>query len=160
MSEPAFRLATAADSELLLQFMREYYAYDGHAFDENPARTALLAFLREPLYGLAWIVLDGDTPVGYIVLTFGYSLEYLGRDAFVDEFYLRDTYRGRGWGRKTLELVEREARAREVRALHLEVVRKNTAASAFYRRAGFVDHDHHLMSKWIESRFSKPGKRN
>jgi GNAT superfamily N-acetyltransferase len=158
MNEPAFRLATAADSELLLQFMREYYAYDGHAFDENRARTALLAFLREPLYGFAWIVLDGDSPVGYVVLTFGYSLEYLGRDAFVDEFYLRDAYRGRGWGRKTLEFVEQEARAREIRALHLEVVRKNTAAGAFYRRAGFVDHDHHLMSKWIEPRFDKPGK--
>lgn len=160
MNEPAFRLATAADSELLLQFMREYYAYDGHGFDERLARTALMAFLREPQYGWAWIVLDGDSPVGYVVLTFGYSLEYLGRDAFVDEFYLRDAYRGRGWGRKTLEFVEQEARAQEVRALHLEVVRKNTAASAFYRRAGFVDHDHHLMSKWIEPRFDKPGKRN
>lgn len=160
MSEPGFRLASAADSEVLLQFMREYYGFDGHAFDEKLARIALLGFLREPQYGRAWFVLDGDAPVGYIVLTFGYSLEYLGRDAFVDEFYLRETHRGRGWGRRTLEFVEREARAQEVRALHLEVVRKNRAASAFYRHAGFVDHDHHLMSKWIEPRFDKPGRHN
>lgn len=160
MSEPAFRLATAADSELLLRFMHEYYAYDGHAFDEARARTALLAFLREPRHGRAWIVLDGDISVGYIVLTFGYSLEYLGRDAFVDEFYLRDTHRGRGWGRKALDFVEEQARAQEVRALHLEVVRKNAAAHAFYRRFGFLDHDHHLMSKWIEPRFAKPDRPN
>lgn len=158
MSDPAFRLASPADSDLLLQFMREYYAFDGHVFDEKLVPPALLAFLREPQYGRAWLVLDGDVPVGYIVLMFGYSLEYLGRDAFIDEFYLREAFRGRGWGRKTLEFVEQEARAQEVRALHLEVVRKNTAAGDFYRHAGFVDHDHHLMSKWIEPRFAKPGK--
>jgi GNAT superfamily N-acetyltransferase len=47
--------------------------------------------------------------VGYIVLTFGYSLEYLGRDAFIDEFYLRESYRGRRWGRRTLESSRRQA---------------------------------------------------
>jgi hypothetical protein len=30
------------------------------------------------------LVLDAETSVGYIVLTFGYSLEFLGRDAFID----------------------------------------------------------------------------
>jgi hypothetical protein len=38
--------------------------------------------------------------VGCVVLTLGYSLELLGRDAFIDEFYLREVYRGRGWGRQ------------------------------------------------------------
>jgi hypothetical protein len=62
--------------------MREYYAYDGHACYEPRARTALLNFVREPTYGRPWLICDQDTPVGYIVLTFGYSLEYLGGDAF------------------------------------------------------------------------------
>jgi GNAT superfamily N-acetyltransferase len=154
--EPIFRTATDADAELLLGMMREYYAYDGHAYDGARARVALLTFLREPSFGRARIICDAETPVGYIVLTFGYSLEYLGRDAFIDEFYLRESYRGRGWGRKTLEFVENEARASEVRSIHLEVVRANTTAKEVYRRAGYTDHDHFLMSKWIERGFAKP----
>jgi len=157
MSEPTFRFATPDDTNLLLEFMREYYAFDGHGFDKERARLALLTFLREPSYGSAWLVLDDVTPVGYIVLCFGYSLEYLGRDAFIDEFYLRESHRGRGWGSKTLDFVEEQARLHEVRSIHLEVVRTNRAAKEVYRKSGYLDHEHYLMSKWIEHGFTKPG---
>lgn len=136
--------------------MREYYAFDRHAFDENLARGALLGLLGDPSLGRVWLILDGRTAVGYIVLTFGYSLEFLGHDAFIDEFYLRETYRGRGWGREALQLVEEAACRFDVRSFHLEVTRHNTSALAFYRKPGFADHEHFLMSKWIERRFAKP----
>ena len=78
--------------------MRDYYAFDGHGFDEQKARVALLTLLRDPNLGRVWLILDGAVAAGYIVLCFGYSLEWLGRDAFVDEFFLREPYRGRGLG--------------------------------------------------------------
>ena len=155
--EPSFRLATEDDATLLLEMMREYYAYDGHAFDAPKARIALLAFLREPSFGLAWLICEDSTPVGYIVLTLGYSLEFLGRDAFIDEFYLRESHRGRGWGSRALSFIETEARRSSVRSIHLEVVRQNAAAKEVYRKSGYLDHDHYLMSKWIEPAFPKPG---
>lgn len=155
--EPSFRIAADSDANLLLEMMREYYAFDGHAFDEPRARVALMAFLRDSSFGRAWLICSAEVIVGYIVLTFGYSLEYLGRDAFIDEFFLREPYRGRGWGRRALEFVEEQARAHDVRSIHLEVVRENTAAKEVYRRSGYVDHQHYLMSKWIEPRFAKPG---
>lgn len=155
--DPIFRPATETDADLLLGMMREYYAYDGHTYDEPHARVALLNFLREPSFGLAWLICDKDTAVGYIVLTFGYSLEYLGRDAFIDEFFLLPSHRGRGWGRATLTFVEDAARATGVRAIHLEVVRSNATAKEVYQRSGYSDHEHHLMSKWIEKSFPKPG---
>jgi len=157
--DPTFRLATEDDADLLLGMMREYYAFDGHAFQETRAREALLAFLREPAFGRAWLICDQAVPVGYVVLTLGYSLEYLGRDAFLDEFYIRESHRGQGWGKQTLEFVEEQARACEVRSVHLEVVRSNAHANEFYRRNGYTDHEHRLMSKWIERSFAKPGSR-
>ncbi len=51
--EPSFRLANEFDAPLLLAMMRDYYAFDGHAFDEPKARVALLAFLRDPSFGRA-----------------------------------------------------------------------------------------------------------
>jgi len=132
-SEPSFRAAEEADANTLLSFMREYYAFDGHGFDEEKARAALIGLLRDPNLGQVWLIEDTGNPVGYIVICFGYSLEWLGRDAFIDEFYLSDEYRGRGWGRKTMAFVERAAESLNVTALHLEVVAPNTAALQIYR---------------------------
>lgn len=138
--------------------MRDYYAFDGHTFDEPKAREALLAFLRDSTFGWAWLICDGGSPVGYIVLTLGYSLEYLGRDAFIDEFFLRESRRSRGWGRKAVDFVEQFARAQGVRAIHLEVVRSNPNALAVYRKLGFRDHDHYMMTKWVDGKLRRPGQ--
>ena len=146
-SEPSFRLAAEADATTLLKFMQAYYAFDGHVFDADKTRTALITLLRDPALGRAWVILDGATPVGYIVICFGYSLEWQGRDAFVDEFYLQPEYRGRGWGRKTMALVEDAASELNIKALHLEVVRQNAHALAVYRRLGFKEHPGTFLSK-------------
>jgi ribosomal protein S18 acetylase RimI-like enzyme len=145
-----------SDTDILLEFMRAYYEFDGHAFDREKARLALTALLGDASLGRTWLILDGNAPIGYIVLCFGYSLEWLGRDAFIDEFYLREEYRGRGWGRKTLLFVEEAARNAGIRTLHLEVVRKNAAALEVYRKLGFVEHDSTFLSKWIAKDVTKP----
>lgn len=157
--------------------MRDYYAFDGHAFDEQKARAALTTLLRDPSLGRVWLILanthesekahngkrdykdnktEAEAPVGYIVLCFGYSLEWLGRDAFVDEFYLRPEYRGRSWGRKTMAFLEDAARSLNVTALHLEVMHQNAVALALYRKLGFEGHTSSFLSKWIAKDFSKP----
>jgi len=155
--EPSFRLATDADADLLLPMMREYYAFDHHPFDPEKARAALTGLLHNPAFGRVWLICAAEKVAGYIVLTFGYSLELLGRDAFVDEFFLLENHRGQGWGRRTMEFVEQAARALEVHAIHLEVTRHNAGAQKFYPKLGFEDRGHHLMSKWIDRSLQKPG---
>ncbi len=155
-AEPSFRLAAESDTAALLKFMEAYYAFDGHGFDEQKARVALTTLLRDANLGRVWLILDGEAPVGYVVICFGYSLEWLGRDAFVDEFYLLPEYRGHGWGRKTMTFVEEAARSLNVRALHLEVVRENVTALQVYRKLGFKDRESTFLSKWIAEDFSKP----
>src|SRR5215469_2163459 len=146
LQEPQFRLAVASDAELLLDFMQAYYAFDGHAYDREKAGAALISLLENPTLGRAWIILEGDSPAGYIVLCFGYSLEWLGRDAFVDEFFLREEYRGRGWGKKTMAFLEDTARELGVKTLHLEVVDANEKALHLYEAIGFRKHQSAFLS--------------
>ena len=155
-AEPSFRLAAESDTAALLKFMEAYYAFDGHGFDEQKAGVALTTLLRDDSLGRVWLILDGEAPVGYVVICFGYSLEWLGRDAFVDEFYLLPEFRRHGWGRKAMSFVEEAARSLNVTALHLEVVRQNAAALQVYRRLGFKDRESTFLSKWISQYFSKP----
>ena len=50
-SEPQFRLAAEADAGTLLRFMREYYVFDGHGFEEHRAHVALIGLLLVPFAG-------------------------------------------------------------------------------------------------------------
>jgi GNAT superfamily N-acetyltransferase len=144
---PQFRLAREPDVELLLDFMRQFYALERYPFDEVAARAALTTLVRDPSLGRAWLIGEGDAAIGYVVLTFGYSLEYRGRDAFVDELFLRADRRGRGVGTQAIRFVVEQCRSLGVRALHLEVERANAAGQALYRRAGFADRDRQLLTR-------------
>lgn len=146
-----FRLADVDDVDLLLEFMREYYEFDHLTFDEQVARASLRKILSDDPFGRVWLIQTDGNPVGYVVLTLGFSLMFGGRDAFIDEFYIRADQRGLGIGRRSLEFVEGVCRSLGVQALHLEVERDNTNAQAVYRKFGFEDHAHYLMTKRIAS---------
>lgn len=149
---PTFRVAENTDLESLVEFMRQYYALDQLTFVEGSARRALDHLIRDRSLGRIWLICDDGTPVGYIVLTFGYSLEYWGRDAFIDEFFLQASHRQRGWGTIALKHAEEAARELNIRALHLEVTHENSRAQQFYRQSGVEDHNRYLMTKWIDHR--------
>jgi ribosomal protein S18 acetylase RimI-like enzyme len=90
------------------------------------------------------------TPIGYLVLTIGYSLERGGRDAFIDELYVRPQWRGVGLGTLAVATAEVAARRLGVRAVHLEVDTSNERARRLYERIGFaVRQRYHLMTKKI-----------
>jgi diamine N-acetyltransferase len=146
----AFQSASLADVPSILAHQRAYYAADGYAFDEAVARAAIEGLLGDPERGRLWVLAEGDTPdqiLGYLAVTFGWSLEWGGRDAFVDELYLAPSHRGGGIGRTAIALAEDACRAAGVRALHLEVERANTRGRALYARTGFADTDRLLLTR-------------
>lgn len=142
-----FRMATASDVEQILGLMSGDYSQDGYAFVEADSRRTLIELLNNEDLGQAWVVEDADGVMGYLAVTLGYSLEYGGRDAFIDELFLHEGGRGRGLGREALAVAEEYCRARDVRALHLDVERHRSRALELYRAAGFEDHHRRLMTK-------------
>ena len=147
--EPVLALLRAADLPLLERMVRAYYVEDGHRFDAERQPAALAALIDGQPLGRGWLVMLAGRPVGYVVLTLGFSIEAGGCEGCVDELFVAPEVRGRGVGRRVLELLEDEARRLGVRRLFLEVEHGNRA-SALYRRAGFVDHRRHLMSKLLD----------
>lgn len=150
LEQPAPRLARTADVEALLELVRAFHAEDGHPYNRAVVDEALHGLLTQPARGCIWVLEADAQLVGYLVLGYGYSLEFHGVDAFVDELYLSEQYRGRGWGKRLLRHAEREARAAGVRALHLEVTRGNRHAQDLYERLGYRDHERFLMTKWLD----------
>jgi GNAT superfamily N-acetyltransferase len=143
------RPAQQGDLDALLALQRTYYVEDGYSFVESEAREALATLLSDPELGRVWLIETDTGAVGYLVVTLGYSLEYRGRDAFVDELFVLSSQRGRGLGTTALTVAEEACRELGVRALHLEVERDRVAAQATYRRWGFSDHRRYLMTKLL-----------
>lgn len=152
MMNPSFRMATDDDIERILAFMRDFYAIDAYPFDDQIARRALTDLIHTPAFGRVWLIDVDETPVGYLVLTLGYSLEYHGRDAFIDELYIQAGQRGKGIGTQVMTFVEGACRELGAHAMHLEVERGNIAGQRLYRKAGFDGADRYLLTKRLDEK--------
>lgn len=144
------RLARAEPRHLaaVLDMVRDYHAYDHLPFDADVVRPILETLIGNDALGRLFLVHAGEDVIGYLVLGFGFSVEYLGRDAWVDEFFIAEGWRGRGAGRHVLELIKAEAVRLGIQALHLEVTRGNARVQRLYGASGFRDHDRTLMTWW------------
>ena len=152
MSSLEFREAIPGDEAVLLPMMRALAEQDPEVipFNESAVRAAFHQFLALPAFGRIWLLYRGAELIGYIILAIGFSFEFRGHDAFIDELYIALAHRRRGFGRQAMAFVEQEAREMGVNAIHLEVDPGNDSALELYRRAGYVDHNRFLMTKWLK----------
>ncbi len=142
--------AAPTDVRHLLSMMKELQKDDPWSipFEQPKVEKALNELLGNPSFGRVWLIAFDEQIVGYIVMCFDYSLEYGGRGAWVDEFFVQPTCRGRGIGSQVLDLFLQQAEMLGVTTVHLEVNHENPAIE-LYRRKGFEDHHRYLMTKWI-----------
>lgn len=142
--------ATSKDLAELLGMMKELQSDDPWScpFDEATTAKVLGQLLDSPALGRVWFIAAEDKNVGYIVMSFDYSLEYRGLNAWIDEFFVKRSHRGVGIGTRAMEFFAEQARQLGVAAIHLEVNHGNPAID-LYRRTGFEDHHRYLMTRWI-----------
>lgn len=138
--------ATVADLPALLVLIKEFCAIDGHVFDEQRIGESLPALLSSDTHGVVWKI--GDPVDGYAVITWGYSLESGGREALVDEIYVRS--RGNGLGSAALAAILEDCRQRGCKVMFLETEARNARVRRFYARAGFRADDSIWMSRSLQ----------
>lgn len=94
---PTIRLATSADVPLLVDLMHEFYAESHVPLDRHEAGASFAHLLGDRTRGAVWLLAAGQAPAGYVVLTVGFSMEYGGLDAFVDDLFVRPAFRRKGF---------------------------------------------------------------
>jgi len=127
--------------------MSEFYAESDMPLDRPLASAALAQLVADPALGRIWIIVSSGEAVGYVAVTLGFSLEFFGRDAFIDDLFIRPAFRSVGLGTRVLEAVESECLVLGIRALHLEVDRTNQIGQGLYRKRGFLATERQLLSK-------------
>jgi GNAT superfamily N-acetyltransferase len=144
-----FNALTDGAMERALEMMGRLYSEAGAKHDRERARRAAEGLMANAELGGIWLIHAKDELVGYVCVTLGYSLEFDGRFALLDELYLEEAWRGQGIGGQAIAFAAEWSRARGLAAIRLEVAYTNSRAIELYRREGFQAHDRHLMTKWL-----------
>ena len=137
MSATVVRLAAPEDASRIAVMMREFYGHERLQYGPSVA-VALGSLLSDRTQGRAWLFQVDDEDAGYLVLTWGYSLEFGGRFGLVDELYVRPRYRGAGLGTRGVRAALDECRDHGARSVRLEVDHTNLDAARLYTRLGFT----------------------
>jgi ribosomal protein S18 acetylase RimI-like enzyme len=144
-----FREAAKEDIPDILAMMKAFNAIDNYAFEPELREQNITWFISNKELGRMWMIPDNAAVIGYLVLTFGFSFEFKGRDAFVDELYLHEDYRSKGIGSMAIDFVLHEATLLGIKAIHLEVEKHNEKGNRLYTKKGFKEHNRFLMTNFL-----------
>lgn len=144
-----FNILNNTNLDVIIGLMQKLYDHDHIHFDEKIAHFTLLKLLNDDSKGKVWLINYDNEVAGYCVLTFGYSLEFRGRDALMDELYILEKFRGKGLGQEAIKFIEGVCKELKIEALHLHVGRTNSKAQSLYEKVGFRELDRNIMTKWI-----------
>lgn len=141
----ALNLARPEDLEKVLSLVAAFHAESAIDSSDDSRRAGVEPLLSGIPYGAVYLIGPARAPIGYIIVTFGWSVELGGMDAFVDELYIRPAVRGRGIATEVLSTLPTALSEAGVKALHLEVDRDNEAAQKLYLRSRFKARERYML---------------
>ena len=77
----------------------EFYTHEGLDLNDH-VLPALLKLLRTEALGRVWLIRAEGRDAGYMILTFGYDIEFGGPVATLTDLYLKPEFRGGGSARR------------------------------------------------------------
>lgn len=133
----AIRLATFDDLPHLTPLVAAFHQEEGIVSDPKQRDRALIPLLEGSPHGAVYMIGPRNSPMGYVVFSFIWSVEFGGLEAMVNEVYLGHNVRGKGIGKSILKRLFRTMAAHGVHSLSHEVHQKNAKAIQFYKALGF-----------------------
>ena len=141
----ALHLAKPDDLERLCTLVAAFQAEKGLASTDEARSAGLAPLLSGIPHGAAYLIGPARAPMGYVIVSFGWSVEFAGMDGFIDSIYLRPAVRGRGIASEILIALPKALAGAGLVALRLEVDDTNETAKRLYARAGFKPRERYLL---------------
>jgi GNAT superfamily N-acetyltransferase len=130
------RFATEEDVSLILEFVRKLARYE----KLEGTVVATESLLRDELFarrGAEVVFAEEDgKPVGFALFFHNFSTFLGRRGIYLEDLYVEETSRGRGYGRALLAFLARLAVERGCGRLEWSVLDWNAPSIAFYRSLG------------------------
>ena len=140
-----FQTLQSSKIDTIAQMMSDFYAIDNYPLDINATKILFQEFIENENFGKCWLICHEKEIVGYVILTLIFSFEYEGKLAFLDELYIKETARGKGIGKKTIQFIKEQVSYLNVKMMYLEVESHNQNAQKLYIANDFVFHNRKIM---------------
>jgi ribosomal protein S18 acetylase RimI-like enzyme len=141
----ALRPMTQEEYDPYIRFLREDYAKERAGSSDTPLEEERIesgrqidSLLPDGLHSAGhhlWIVVEVDG--GAVVGTLWVFVDGGKKRAFIYDIAIQEAQRGKGYGRRTLELLEDELRPLGVSRIALNVFAQNIVARGLYEKQGY-----------------------
>ena len=126
------------DLPKLIELARAYWRFEKiPGFHPKLYRNLVTKIQKNPSQGRIWVAIEGDRPIGYLIAVYLMSFEYGGISTEIDEFYVKDSERGRGVGKSLLKTFRERMRRQKVVQISLRIGKLNPRGIHFYKKLGF-----------------------
>ena len=143
-------LAKPEHLDTLTRLVADFHAEMEIAQSDDARTAALLPLLEGSPHGAIYLAGPARAPVGYVVLTFGWTNQLGGMDGFIAEIYIRPGVRSRGIGSEILTALPAQLAGFGLKAVHLEVDRDQPQTQRLYEKMGFKPRDRYtLMTRML-----------
>lgn len=149
-----YRKCEKKDVDLWIKLNREFIAYESQdddlwnginkVSDQRFAQTFEEALSSAELISLLIFEEDGE-PVGFANLMTIFSVWSHGKALYLDDLFIREAHRGKGYGKKALEYVE-ELDCKRIQ-FHSEATNPN--AREFYTAVGYAPAEMYFYVKYF-----------
>lgn len=130
-------LAGPEQAEVCLALVAKYHEEIGAVYDDAHRDKVITPLLDGSPLGAVWLMGPIRAPMGYVVVTFAWSISAGGMVGWVQEIYTRPIVRNRGIGTETLHAVAVALREAGVKALQVDLGTAENTQAGFWKRAGF-----------------------
>ncbi len=137
---------TIKDEAEVMEMVTDFYhsgAVDHAVAGQVLRRTFLDAVGEEEPSVWGFVLWDDGQAVGFSYLTSFYACECGGRTLMIEEIYLKESCRGKGFGKQFFHWLFQAYP--EVKRFRLEVTKANAGAARLYASLGFVPLEYDQM---------------
>ena len=103
----------------------------------NDTSTILLAIIEE------------EKMIGFMNIQCFYSIWSHGKVFFLDDFFIEENFRRKGYGEKALKDLQKYAKKSGIKRIQLMAENTNPRAIEFYRKHKFNEQEIHLFLKYL-----------
>ncbi|MEM9437688.1 MAG: hypothetical protein AAGA15_11660 [Pseudomonadota bacterium] len=89
----AIHKAGPEDADRLTKLITAFHGEEGMDTDEAHIRKAIAPILAGSPHGELFLAGPRMAPAGYVMVSYGWSIEFGGLDSYMDELYLRPAVR-------------------------------------------------------------------
>ncbi|WYA66594.1 GNAT family N-acetyltransferase [Fusobacterium nucleatum] len=98
---------------------------------------------------ILFAIIEEEKMIGFMNIQCFYSIWSHGKVFFLDDFFIEENFRRKGYGEKALKDLQKYAKKSGIKRIQLMAENTNPRAIKFYKKHKFNEQEIHLFLKYL-----------